>query len=473
MGKITGFIEYKRKDAVYDKVEQRIKHYKEFIRYLPEKELQKQAARCMDCGIPFCHTSGCPVFNLIPEWNDLVYKDLWQEALARLEKTITLPEITGRICPAPCEKACTLAINESAVSIKQVELAIIERAFKEGWIKPRFSKNEIGKKVAVIGSGPAGLAAAIYLRRMGHRVTVFEKDERIGGILRYGIPDFKLEKWVLDRRIELMRQEGINFDTSVVIGDDLSAHYLKKSYHAILLTMGAGEPRDLNVPGRELEGIYFAMDYLTRVNKYVAGDLKEDQIISARNKNVLVIGGGDTGSDCIGTAHRQGAKEVYQFEILPRPLEWNKPFNPQWPDWPKILSTSSSQEEGAVREWSVLTKKFSGKNNKVNQVLYSRVAWKPDNNQYKMVEIAGSEISINIDLVLLAMGFVHVQHGKLLRDLAIEFDNKGNIKCDHNYNTNISGVFTAGDANIGASLVVRAIYHGQEAAKCIHQYLTD
>jgi glutamate synthase (NADPH/NADH) small chain len=472
MGKITGFIDYKRKDASYKTVEQRIKNYKEFIQYLPEAELQKQAARCMDCGIPFCHTSGCPVFNLIPEWNDLVYKDLWQEALARLEKTITLPEITGRICPAPCETACTLAINESAVTIKQVELAIIERGFKEGWVKPRFPKNETGKKVAIIGSGPAGLAAAIYLRRMGHRVTVFEKDDRTGGILRYGIPDFKLEKWVLNRRIELMRQEGIIFDNNVIIGEDLSARYLKKSFNAILLTMGAGQPRDLNVPGRELEGIYSAMDYLTKVNKYIAGDLREDQIISARNKNVLVIGGGDTGSDCIGTAHRQGAREVFQFEILPKPFEWKKIFNPQWPNWPKILTTSSSQEEGVVREWSILTKKFSGKNRNVEKVHYSRLEWQLDGNQQKMVEITGSETSIKVDLVLLAMGFVHVEHNELLKDLGIEYDEKGNIKCDQNYTTNITNVFTAGDANLGASLVVRAIYHGQEAAKCIDRYLS-
>jgi len=350
MGRATGFLEFQRKNFSYRSVKDRLKDYKEFTFLQPEKELKKQGVRCMDCGIPFCHALGCPVYNLIPEWNDLVYRGKWQEAYERLEMTNNLPEITGRICPAPCETSCTLSINSSPVSIKQIELAIIETAFERGWVVPMPPPFETGKRIAVIGSGPAGLAAAQALRRRGHTVVVFEKDSGIGGILRYGIPNFKLEKDVLDRRLEQMKAEGVIFETNATIGEDLSARYIKQKYDVILLTLGAGVPRDLSVPGRGLDNIHYAMDYLTKVNKYLTGDLKEHEIISAKAKKVLVIGGGDTGADCIGTANRQGAASVHQFEILPKPREWQEPSNPEWPAWPNILRTASSHEEGCKRQ---------------------------------------------------------------------------------------------------------------------------
>ncbi len=473
MGKITGFIDYKRKNHTYKKKEERVKNYKEFVILRSENELRDQGARCMDCGIPFCHSVGCPVFNLIPDWNDLVYRNNWREAYEQLEKTNNLPEITGRVCPAPCESACTLAINTSPVTIKQIELAIIENAFKKGWVEPKHPFTETGKKVAVVGSGPTGLSAAQQLRRSGHKVVVFEKDSKPGGILRYGIPDFKLEKWVIDRRIEQMEQEGIEFETDVVIGEDLSARYLKKTFNAILLAVGAGEPRNLNIPGRGFEGIYFAMDYLKRSNKYVAGELNEHEIINARDRNVLVIGGGDTGADCVGTANRQGAKQVYQFEILPEPKMWKEDWNPQWPEWPAILRTSTSHEEGCIRQWGILTKKFSGRGIKLERIHCAKVNWVMDETtkKMKMVEIPGSDFTLITDMVLLAMGFLHTGHNRLLKDLEVEFDSRGNININNSYSTNIPGVFAAGDASMGASLVVRAIYHGREAAKQINNYL--
>ncbi len=473
MGKITGFIDYKRKDHTYKKKEERVKNYKEFVILRSENELRDQGARCMDCGIPFCHSVGCAVFNLIPDWNDLVYRNNWREAYEQLEKTNNLPEITGRVCPAPCESACTLAINTSPVTIKQIELAIIENAFKKGWVEPKHPFTESGKKVAVVGSGPTGLSAAQQLRRNGHKVVVFEKDSKPGGILRYGIPDFKLEKWVIDRRIEQMEQEGIEFETDVVIGEDLSARYLKKTFNAILLAVGAGEPRNLNIPGRGFEGIYFAMDYLKRSNKYVAGELNEHEIINARDRTVLVIGGGDTGSDCVGTANRQGAKQVYQFEILPEPKMWKEDWNPQWPEWPAILRTSTSHEEGCIRQWGILTKKFSGRGIKLERVHCAKVNWVMDETtkKMKMVEIPGSDFTLITDMVLLAMGFLHTGHNRLLKDLEVEFDSGGNININNSYSTNIPGVFAAGDASMGASLVVRAIYHGREAAEQINNYL--
>jgi glutamate synthase (NADPH/NADH) small chain len=423
----------------------------------------------MDCGIPYCHAMGCPVYNLIPEWNDLVYRGKWKEAFWRLEMTNNLPEITGRICPAPCETGCTLSINDSPVTIKQIELAIIENAFKQGWVVPRPPKSETGKKIAVIGSGPAGISAAQELRRLGHAVTVFEKADRVGGILRYGIPDFKLEKWVIDRRIDQLRSEGVGFETGVHIGDDLSAKYLKRTFDVVLLTMGAGEPRDLAVPGRGLEGIHFAMDYLVQSNRFIAGLAGEREIISAKDKNVVVIGGGDTGSDCVGTANRQGAKKVYQFEILPQPPRWNDSTNPNWPNWPQILRTSTSHEEGCSRDWNVLTTQFTGKDVRVESMHFVKVEW--NGQPPKMAQVAGSEASFKVDLVLLAMGFLHVEHTKLLDDLKVEFDNRGNILTDKQYTTSVPGVYVAGDAGIGASLVVRAIYHGREAAKAISEYL--
>ncbi len=474
MGKASGFLDYNRVTGKYLPVEERLKNYNEFTIPLPEEELKTQGARCMDCGIPYCHAMGCPVYNLIPEWNDAVYKGDWREAMLRLELTNNLPEITGRICPAPCETACTLSYNSAPVTIKQIELSIIEKAWKEGYIVPRPPMRETGKKVAIIGSGPAGLAAAQQLRRMGHSVTLFEKAQKIGGILRYGIPDFKLEKWVIDRRVEQMQAEGVQFATNVIIGEDISARYLKRTFDVILLTMGAGEPRDLNVPGRGLDGIHFAMDYLTQSNRLVSGELSKDQqTINAKNKTVLVIGGGDTGSDCVGTANRQGAKKVYQYEIMPKPQVWTESTNPNWPYWPNILRTSSSHDEGCERDWSITTRNFSSTTTQIQEGHFARVEWKKDaNGQMKMVEIPGSEFSLKVDLVLLAMGFVHVQHSKLLEDLAIEFDNRGNIKSSGGYATSANGVFTAGDAGTGASLVVRAIFHGREAAKQIDEYLT-
>ncbi|NOX89390.1 MAG: glutamate synthase subunit beta [Calditrichaeota bacterium] len=470
MGKATGFLEYRRQDYRELPVEERIKNYQEFIILPDPEELCVQGARCMECGIPFCQSSyGCPVANLIPEWNDLVYRNLWKEAYERLEMTNNFPEITGRVCPAPCESACTLSINDSPVTIKQIELAVIERAFQEGWVEPRPPRRLSDKKVAVIGSGPAGLAAAQQLRRLGHEVTVYEKSPKIGGLLRYGIPDFKLEKWIIDRRIRLMELEGVTFETNTEIGFDISARYLRKAFDAMVITTGAGIPRDLNVPGRELQGIHFALEYLTQSNLFVDGSLNGVQRINAEGKTVLVIGGGDTGSDCVGTAIRQGAEKVYQFEILPKPREWKEPWNPEWPFLPNILRTSSSQREGCEREWSVLTKKFEGDNGRVKRGHFARVRWEGD--PPKMTEIPKSEFSLDIDLVLLAMGFVHVQHGPLLEQLKIEFDERGNIKTDDEYETSVEGVFTAGDANTGASLVVKAIYHGRQAAESVHRYL--
>ena len=472
MGKVTGFLDYPRTTHTDRPKGERRNDYKEIARPLPDDMVSQQAARCMDCGIPFCHAMGCPVFNLIPEWNDLVYKGRWQEAYERLEKTNNLPEITGRICPAPCEPACTLSISNGAVSIKEIELAIIERAFSQGWVTARPPRAESGKKVAVIGSGPAGIAAAQQLRRRGHAVTVFEKEDKIGGILRYGIPDFKLEKWVLDRRLEQLIEEGVIFETSVNIGDDLSAHYLMRAFDAVLVSMGAGEPRDLQVPGRGLEGIHFAMEYLSLSNKSVSGTIAGVKVISAKNKNVLVIGGGDTGSDCVGTANRQGAKKVLQFEIMPQPREWGEPRNPEWPYWPQILRTSTSHEEGCERQWGILTKQFSGRDVQVERIHCVKVEWKPsaDGRPATMAEIPGSEFTLDVDLVLLAMGFTHVAHNKLLDDLKVDFDERGGLRTA-NYATSVNGVFAAGDADIGASLVVRAIYHGREAAKSIDAFL--
>ncbi len=473
MGKSTGFLEYPRVTGPYRPKQERVRDYREFSIPLTSDELAKQGSRCMDCGIPYCHAIGCPVYNLIPEWNDGVYRGEWKDALSRLEATNNLAEITGRVCPAPCETACTLSINSAPVTIKQIELAIIEKGFAQGWVVPHPPKKESGKKIAIIGSGPAGLAAAQQLRRAGYRVTVFEKASRIGGILRYGIPDFKLEKWVIDRRLKQMVDEGINFETNVLVGEDISVRYLRRTYDIVLLTLGAGHPRDLQVPGRGLENIHFAMDYLTQSNRTVSGEATSEKPISAKDKTVLVIGGGDTGSDCVGTAIRQGVKKVYQYEILPKPLRWESPSNPSWPCWPDILRTSSSHEEGCEREWSILTKQFSGHDIHLTEGHFARIEWQTDKRtgQQKMVELPGSEFTLKLDLVLLAMGFLHAEHNRLTDELGVEFDENGNIKCREVCTTSADGVFVAGDAGTGASLVVRAINHGREAAKAINQYL--
>ncbi len=472
MGHPSGFLDNERKNYSYLPIDERVKTWKEFTIPVAEEELAKQGARCMDCGIPFCHATGCPVYNLIPEWNDLVYKGDWKEALVRLEMTNNLPEVTGRLCPAPCEASCTLSINTSPVTIKQIELAVIERGFSEGWVVPRPPTTLTGKKVAVVGSGPAGLAAAQQLRRSGHEVTLFERSPKIGGLLRYGIPDFKMEKHVLDRRIAQMEAEGVRFETGVTIGDDISARYLRGTFDVILLTMGAGEPRDLPLPGRELGGVHFAMDFLTRSNQFLGGEVGEQDLINARGKSVLVIGGGDTGSDCVGTAIRQGAKRVLQYEIMPKPPVWKESWNPSWPAWPNILRTSSSQEEGCERDWSIMTNRFSGPNGCVAEGSFSRVEWKKQPGAgMKMEVVPGSEFTLKADLVLLAMGFVHVKHGKIIEELGVEYDPRGNIRCNPDYSTSAKGVFAAGDANTGASLIVRSIFHGREAAKGIDKYL--
>ena len=473
MGKATGFKEYQRVDMSHRPVEERVGDYREVLMLQPEPQLRRQGARCMDCGIPFCHAMGCPTYNLIPEWNDLIYRDKWREAYERLELTNNLPEITGRVCPAPCEASCTLSINAAPVTIRQIEMAIIETAFSNGWVVPRKPLKETGKKVAVIGSGPAGLASAQQLRRMGHSVVVFEKADRIGGILRYGIPDFKLEKSVIDRRLDQMRAEGVSFETDVIIGEDISVRYLKKSFDVVLLAMGADKPRDIHVPGRGLDGIYFAMEYLKESNRFVAGDIEEQKMLSAKNKAVLVIGGGDTGADCVGTAVRQGAKQVHQFEILPKPQEWDQPHNPSWPYWPQILRTSTSHEEGCIREWAVTTKSFSGGDVKVEQGQFARVEWNtdPHTGNWVMKEIPGTDFSLRIDMVLVATGFLHVEHTRLVDQLGIDLDTRGNIKTNEAYACSVPGVFAAGDANMGASLVIRAIFHGRQAAAAINEYL--
>jgi len=473
MGKPDGFLEYNRALSPKRPIQERLKDYKEITQPLLGEEIHKQGARCMDCGIPFCHAVGCPISNLIPEWNDAVFRGQWHDAFERLSLTNNLPEITGRICPAPCEAACTLAINCAPVTIEQIELSIIEKAFTEGWVKPQPPVKETGKKIAVVGSGPAGLAAAQQLRRAGHAVTLFEKTSKIGGLLRFGIPDFKLEKWVLDRRIEQMKAEGVRFEVNTEVGVSISVKDLKKNFDVVLLTMGAGTPRDLKVPGRELSGVHYAMDFLTLSNKAVSGEIKPDQLISAKGKTVLVIGGGDTGSDCVGTSNRQGAKKVYQFEILPKPREWKESSNPVWPNWPTILRTSTSHEEGCERDWAITTKEFKGKDGKVHEVHCARVEWTMDKatGQYSMKEIPGSAFVLQADLVLLAMGFVHVEHAKFLTELGVQFDVRGNIQADQNYMTSVPGVFAAGDTVRGASLVVWAISQGRQAAQAVSTYL--
>ncbi len=472
MGKVLGFIEYKRQDFLYRSVEERLKDYKEVMIPTPVEELTDQGARCMDCGTPFCHILGCPINNLIPEWNDAVYRGQMREAFERLELTNNFPEVTGRICPALCEASCTLSINDAPVTIKQMELGIIEKAFAAGWVVPRPPKIETGKSVAVVGSGPAGMAASQQLRRMGHQVTLFEKSEKIGGLLRYGIPDFKLDKSVLDRRIKQMAEEGVNFETGVAIGEDLSIRYLQNKFDAVLITTGAGTPRNLPVPGRDLNGVHFALEYLGQSNRNVSGEFYDEEVINAKDKTVLVIGGGDTGSDCVGTANRQGAKKVYQYEILPRPLDWKDAHNPSWPEWPQILRTSSSHKEGCEREWNIATNAFEG-NGRVKKGRFQRVEWVADENggRPQMKMIAGSEFELDVDLVFLAMGFVHVEHNRIITDLNLELDDRGNIRTDGNYGTSIDGVFAAGDSETGASLVVRAIGHGRNAAEAIDAYL--
>ena len=470
MGKLTGFLEFPRELPPEEPVKQRVKHYHEFAQKLSEAKIREQGARCMDCGIPFCHT-GCPLGNIIPEWNDLVYRNEWEGASIRLHSTNNFPEVTGRVCPAPCETACVLGIIEPPVTIKNIEKSIADKAFGLGIIKPVLPIRKTGKKVAVIGSGPAGLACAQQLARAGHDVTVFEKSDRIGGLLRYGIPDFKMEKAIIDRRMVQMQEEGVQFKTNVHIGVQLKTDELKKQFDAVVLAMGAEAPRELPIPGRDLPGIHLAMDYLTQNNKRVAGDkLDPTQAILAKDKVVIVIGGGDTGSDCVGTANRQGAKEVHQFEIMSRPPEARDPSTP-WPYWPYMLRTSSSQEEGCERQWSLLTKKFSGEG-KVEKLHGVKVEMKKDTSgRMQFVEIPGSEFEMKADLVLLAMGFVSPVKNGLLEQLGVQYNEKSGVKINGQRMTSVPGVFAAGDVSRGASLVVWAIADGRQTAREVDKYL--
>ncbi|HAM98988.1 MAG TPA: glutamate synthase [Marinilabiliales bacterium] len=467
MGKVTGFLEYKRQLPPNKPVEQRIQDFNEFVLPVTKINVEKQAARCMDCGVPFCH-HGCPLGNNIPDFNDMVYKENWKAAYKILISTNNFPEFTGRICPAPCETSCVLSINKEATAIEMIEKNIIERAFKEGWVRPNLPLLRTNKKIAVIGSGPSGLAAASQLNSAGHQVTVFERADRIGGLLRYGIPDFKLEKSVLDRRIELMKEEGIEFKTGVNVGVDYAAKELIGDFNAILLTGGSTIPRDLKANGREAKGVHFAMDFLTQQNKRLAGDyISEDQAIIATGKQVLVIGGGDTGSDCVGTSIRQGALNVTQIEVLPKPAIGKNPKTP-WPEYPAILRTSSSQQEGCQRFWSVQTKQFiADERGQLKAVKLVDVRWV--NGGFE--EIKDTEREIPCDLAFLSIGFVHPQHEGLLTQLGVQIDERGNVKT-RKFHTSKEGVFAAGDMRRGQSLVVHAISEGREAAREIDIYLT-
>ncbi len=474
MADIRGFMKVKRAGPARRPVEARIHDWKEFYEPIAEETLKAQGSRCMDCGVPFCQgDTGCPVENLIPEWNDLVHRGRWIDALKALHTTNNFPEFTGRLCPAPCESACVLGIIDDPVSIRVIEWNIIDKGFDEGWVSPILPVSETGFRVAVVGSGPAGLAAAQQLRRAGHEVTVFEKADRIGGLLRYGIPDFKMEKWVLDRRLDQLIAEGVAFRTNVDVGRDLSVEELRQCFDAICLAGGAMAPRDLPVPGRELSGVHFAMDYLTQQNKINAGDPPPPpaERLTAKGKRVVIIGGGDTGSDCLGTTHRQGAKEVYQFELLPQPPPHRAESTP-WPLWPMQLRSSHAHEEGCKREWSVSTTKFTGRNGRVTKLHAVRVNFqKDDQGRSRMIEIPDTAFELDVDLVLLAMGFAGPDKRGLLTDLEVALDARGNVAVDENYMTNVDGVFAAGDMKRGASLIVWAIAEGRKAAAGIERYL--
>jgi glutamate synthase (NADPH/NADH) small chain len=473
MGDPKGFLKLKREGPKRRPVEERVKDWREFYEPIPEETLKAQGARCMDCGVPFCQSNnGCPVQNMIPDWNDLVYQGRWKDALKMLHSTNNFPEFTGRLCPAPCESACVLGIIEEPVAIRIVEWNIIDRGFDEGWVTPVLPEKPTGCHTAVVGSGPAGLAAAQQLARAGHAVTVFEKSDRIGGLLRYGIPDFKMEKWVLDRRLDQMRAEGVEFKTGVSVGRDLPARDLLDRFDAVCLAGGAMTARELPVPGRELSGIHPAMDYLTQQNKINAGDVIDPAArITAKDKRVVIIGGGDTGSDCLGTAHRQGAKEVYQFELLPQPPPTRAPSTP-WPLWPMMLRSSHAHEEGCRREWSVSTRRFSGKDGRVSRLHAIRVEMKTDAaGRTQFVETPGTEFELDADLVLLAMGFTGPVKEGLLTDLGVKLDPRGNAAVDENQMTSVEGVFAAGDMKRGASLIVWAIREGRDAARGMDQYL--
>lgn len=464
------FLEVKRKNLGCRPICERVKDFKPITHLKDMAQAQEQASRCMDCGTPFCH-NGCPLGNYIPEWNAELFQKHYKYAFTLLDATNNLPEITGRICPAPCEYSCVLSINDDAITIRENELAIIEEAFKNKTIKPIISKQHTSKKVAVVGSGPAGLSAAAQLNRAGHNVTVFERDSKIGGLLRYGIPDFKLDKTIIDRRVKLWEKEGITFTTNTNVGVSYKIQNLLKQFDAICLTIGARVPRDLKIEGRNLSGIYFAMDFLTQANKKYSGEKIDEKIITAKDKRVVVIGGGDTGADCIGIAHRQGAKCVIQIEVMPKPADCRTDDYP-WPKYPLLLKTSSSHEEGGKRQWSVLTKKFIGDTN-VKKIQCIEVAFSKDKNGVCpiMKEISGSNFEIEADLVLLAIGFIHPEQSALIQELGVKLDPQGNIKTNDNFMTSINKVFAAGDAHRGQSLVVWAIAEGRRAAYAIDTYL--
>jgi glutamate synthase (NADPH/NADH) small chain len=464
MGKVTGFLEIDRRDRRYAPASDRIRHYKEFMIPLSEEATRDQAARCMNCGIPYCHT-GCPVNNQIPDWNDLVYHSDWEEASRNLHSTNNFPEFTGRVCPAPCETACTLNLNDNPVTIKTIECAIVDRAFANGWVNPEIAPVKTGKRIAIVGSGPAGLACAQQLARAGHDVHLYEKNGKAGGLLRYGIPDFKMEKHLIDRRVAQMQAEGVNFHVDVNVGVDIAASALLSDFDAVVLSGGAETPRDLTIPGRDMSGVYFAMEFLPQQNRRVSKEpVQSDEPILAAAKHVVVIGGGDTGSDCIGTSIRQGALSVTQLEIMPQPPEKeNKLLT--WPNWPLKLRTSSSQEEGAKRDFSVLTKQFAGEAGFVKKIVCVRV-------NEKMQEIPGSSFELKADLVLLAMGFVSPTHEGLLQSLGVALDPRGNVAADQlSYKTSLPKVFTCGDMRRGQSLVVWAILEGRQAAQAVDAFL--
>ena len=471
MSEPTGFKDRSRQPPPRRDTQQRIRDYNEFVLHWTEEDARGQGARCMDCGIPFCH-KGCPLGNLIPDFNDLVYKGQWDKALAALHATNNFPEFTGRICPAPCEAACTLAINQDPVTIEYIEKAIADRGWEEGWIKPQPPATRTGKTIAVVGSGPAGMAAAQQLNRAGHIVTVFERANYIGGLLRLGIPDFKLEKQLVERRAQQMRDEGVTFRTGVYVGQNYDVEELKRDFDVILLCIGSTIPRDLDVSGRELDGVHFAMDYLTQQNKLIAGEsFPEAERISAEGKRVVILGGGDTGADCLGTAHRQGAEIVRQFDIIPEPPVTRAAGNP-WPQWPVVLRQSYARDEGGSLDWSVGTKSFSGANGQVEKLHMTRLEWKPDENgRNQMTEVPGSDFDVDADLVLLAMGFLHPERNGLVEGLGVELDLRGNVKTDADKMSSVPGIFAAGDASRGQSLVVWALSEGREAARGIDLYL--
>ncbi|MFL2821178.1 MAG: glutamate synthase subunit beta [Alphaproteobacteria bacterium] len=475
MGNPIGFLEIDKKDRNYEDPKDRLKHFKEFIVPLTNEEVSKQGSRCMDCGIPYCH-QGCPVNNLIPDWNDLVYKHEWKKALDTLHSTNNFPEFTGRICPAPCEAACTLNLTDNPVSIKTIECSIVDYGWQKGWIKPQLPKKHTDKKVAIIGSGPAGLACAQQLARLGHSVVVYEKNERIGGLLRIGIPDFKMEKTLIDRRMAQMQSEGVQFKTNSEIGINISTNQIIDNFDAVSVCIGSEVPRNLEVKGRNLKGVHFAMDFLSQQNDMVAGKtISKDMLISAKGKKVLVIGGGDTGSDCVGTSNRQGATSVHQLELLPQPpVNENKQLT--WPNWPMKLRTSTSHQEGCERQWSILTKSFEGnENGEVTKLICVEVEWKKsEDGSMKMIEVEDSEFEIEADLVLLAMGFVHPIHEGLVNNLSLKLDQRGNVEADEiSFKTSSDKVFVAGDCRRGQSLVVWAISEGRKCAERIDNFLKE